>query len=487
MISADERELAEALPDRSPGKVAVAAQLVELALALYRFVRATDGEPYAVPKEGAPIAQPLRGGDSFRKQLAKCFHAETGTVASSGALADSLLVLDGHADDAEQVEIHQRLAPIEGGVLIDLGGPEHSVVEVTVSGWMVRRLRPGDPLFKRSRTMGALPAPISGGTLAALWEVLNVQPADRALLQAWLAANFLPVAQPFVMLRGEQGTGKTTAARMMLTLVDPGPGQMASPPRNERDWGVTANGRIALGLDNLSAIPDWLSDAICRAVTGESMVGRALYTNDEQSILRFRIGLVITSIDPGALRGDLAERMLPIELEPLGDRRCSEQQILEKFEALRPALLGAVLDLVVVALRNLSVVEAPDVGWPRMADFGKVVAALDRECGTDALAGYLQVVADNEVDAVAGDPLADAVKTLVDHENPWVGTSSELLAVLQKDDLPPEMRRGWRTAQELSKTLTKLTKGLRTDGIFIDRRKSGSRRLIRLSKVRTDE
>jgi hypothetical protein len=51
-------------------------------------------------------------------------------------------------------------------------------------------------------------------------------------------------------------------------------------------------------LDNISGIPDWLSDALCRAVTGDGMVRRRLYENDDLTVLAFRRVVALTSIDP---------------------------------------------------------------------------------------------------------------------------------------------------------------------------------------------
>ncbi len=297
-----------------------------------------------------------------------------------------------------------------------------------------------------------------------------------------MAASFLPqVAQPFVLLKGEQGTGKTTAARMLLTLLDPGPGQMTSTPRTERDFAVAAQGRTVLAVDNLSAITPALSDMICRAVTGESIVSRALYTDDGQSIVSYRIGLIITSIDPGALRGDLAERMLPIQLEPLSTGTREEQELWAAFDEQQPRLLGAVLDLVVQALRHLPQLDKPAQGWPRMADFGKLLAALDRAGNTTSLGSYTQMISDSELEVITSDPLSDALLRFMTVQVEWSGSATELLNELDyRQGLSYEERRGWRNAQELSQSLSRLAKGLRSAGLHVERRKSNGKRFLDL-------
>ena len=58
-------------------------------------------------------------------------------------------------------------------------------------------------------------------------------------------------------------------------------------------------------LDNVSDIQPWLHDAICRAVTGDGLLRRQLYTDSDVSVLAFRRVVALTSIDPGRLAATL--------------------------------------------------------------------------------------------------------------------------------------------------------------------------------------
>lgn len=81
-----------------------------------------------------------------------------------------------------------------------------------------------------------------------------------------------------------------------------------------------------MALDNVSVIAPWFSDALCRAVTGDAMPRRRLYTDSDAVILRFRRAIVLNGIDLGAMRGDLADRVLLIELERITKEKRREDK-----------------------------------------------------------------------------------------------------------------------------------------------------------------
>jgi len=81
-----------------------------------------------------------------------------------------------------------------------------------------------------------------------------------------------------------------------------------------------------VALDNLSEVKDWFSDSLCRAVTGDGDVRRALYTDGGLAVFAFRRVILLNGIDVRSLRGDLADRALVANLEliPEENRRTKE-------------------------------------------------------------------------------------------------------------------------------------------------------------------
>jgi hypothetical protein len=348
-----------------------ATRLVRLAEQHYRFAQADDGRAFAVPLFGSAIARPLDGNrQSLRAELASLFFATHDTVPNKSALADALNTLDGKAGMAEREALHLRTGHVGDTIVVDLGDAAGRCVVITPTGWTVADAPP--ITFRRTELTAALPLPVRGGDLASLRHLLNATDDAWPLLVGWLVAVLFDVPRPLLFLTGEQGTGKTTAARNIAQLVDPSPAPTRAAPRDLDAWVTAAAGSQVVALDNLSTVPDWLSDALCRAATGEGMVKRALYTDDGLAVLAFRRAIILTSIDAGALRGDLGERLVPVELERIRtEQRRTDADLAADFANLHPQVLGALFTLTAQVLAALDHVHVADL--PRMADFGRIL------------------------------------------------------------------------------------------------------------------
>ncbi len=433
-----------------------ATRLVEMAMDAYDFGISTVGEAYALPKSGPKIVALLRGSKtSLRGQLAREYFRATGKVATQQALADALAVLDGMAQESEEAELFLRVAKHEGALWLDLGDKTGRAVEITTRGWAVRDEPP--VLFKRTILNGPLPGP-AAGDLNDLWQLLNVSVDDRPLLAAWIVASLFPdIAHPVLGLFGEQGTAKTTAQKMLVNTIDPGPVPTRKPPRDPDSWVTAAAGSWLVGLDNLSKIPDWLSDSICRAVTGDGDVRRKLYTDGEHAVFAFRRCVCINGIDLGSLRGDLAERLLPIQMEVIPEsKRLGEEEVQNCWQRSHAGILGAVLDLATEVLRLLPSVDL--ASKPRMADFARVLAAVDIVMGTSGLKHYISKQRTAALDSLSSDPFLLA---LAEMRTNFTGTSAELLTALQPEKPPKD----WPTnARAVTTVLKRNAPALRKAG-----------------------
>jgi hypothetical protein len=179
---------------------------------------------------------------------------------------------------------------------------------------------------------------------------------------------------------------------------------------------------------------DWLSDSLCRAVTGEGDVRRKLYTDGDHAVFNFRRCVLLTSIDPGAIRGDLAERILPVKLNIIPDsERLLEGEIWAAWQQAHPRILGGILHL---AARVIAILPSVEIrSKPRMADFARIVVAVDQVLGTDGINHYIGKQTSLATDSLDGDSFITELSKLGTFE----GTASELLDKI----MPEKPPKGW--------------------------------------------
>lgn len=457
---ADFDDRIDAVLDEEKQKKSASTILVELALQHFTFGVSTAGETFALPKKGPKVVSMLRGAKtSIRGQLARLYFQRHGRAAPQQALADALLVIEGAAQESDEQELYLRVARHGADLWLDIGDQTGRAVRISGSGWDI-----AEPpvLFRRTALMGPLPDPVRGGSLDDLWTRLNLAEDDRPLIAAALvAALHHDIPHPVIGIFGEQGSAKTTASKMITSILDPGPVPVRKPPRDAEGWVTAAAGSWVVALDNLSVIPDWLSDSICRACTGDGDVRRKLYTDGEHAVFAFRRVILLNGIDLGALRGDLGERLLPLHLERIADEdRRLEREVWQSWDKAHPRILGAVLDLATSVTSVLSSVRLESK--PRMADFAELLAAVDRVLGTNGLTHYLGKQRSLATDSLTGDAFVIAMVESI--TGPFSGKSADLLQRLRQERPP----KGWpTTARAVTAKLNRHAPALRRAGWIV--------------------
>ena len=427
----------------------------------------------------------------FKRWLSRRFYLKHETAPGSQALNDALNVIDGTAlFGGPEREVHVRVAEHDGRIFIDLCNAQWEAVEIAPSGWRVV----DDPTvrFRRAKAMMPLPYPAKGGSVSELRSLMNVSKADWPLVPTWMLAAMRPRGPyPILCLHGEQGTAKSTDARILRSVLDPNCSPLRSEPREPRDLMISANNGWVITLDNLSRMPTWLSDALCRLSTGGGFATRTLYENDEETIFDAMRPIVITSIEEVGTRGDLLDRSVLLSLPTIPDsKRMKESDFWRMFHAKHAAILGAMLDAVSEALRRVDTVTLSSL--PRMADFAVWGTAGEKALGLqpgEFMAAYTgNREAGNEL-AIEASPVGKMIMKLMSTVSTWSGTATDLLGAL--DDLADEKVRrlkSWpQTARKLGGDIKRLAPNLRAVGIEVDFGHQGrgrrKRRWIVLRKV----
>jgi hypothetical protein len=374
------------------------------------------------------------------------------------------------------------------------------VIAVDRHGW---RIEANPPVkFRRTRGMLPLPTPIKGGSLQELRAFLNLPAAvvpdgsyandardDAAwiLVVAWLIATFRPRGPyPVLVTLGEQGSAKSTQQRVLRALIDPNKAPIRTMPRDERDLMIAATNGWCLAFDNLSHLPDWQSDSLCRISTGGGFAARELYSDQDETILDVQRPVMLNGIEEIVTRNDLLDRSIVLTLPNIPpERRRSEKAFWREFDAARPAILGALLDAVCAGLANEGNVAL--TGHPRMADFAEwIVAAEPVQPWKEG--AFLAAYEANRTDAndltLDASPVAQATREFMEKRADWCGSATELLAALE-EITPERIRRqkSWpASARTLGNTLRRLAPNLRAVGIDLTFDRTGRKRLIKIER-----
>lgn len=444
----------------------VADRLIALARSECDFMHDAQREPYAVFEAGG--ARQVHGvlSSGFADYLSHAYYTRHDRAPTDQSLKVALATLRGQAQfDGDACEVFTRIAKTEAGYWLDLCNDAWQCVQVTATGWAVVA-GAGAPLFTRSSSMRALPVPERGGTLDALWPLVNVPEADRLSVLAWML-ECLRADTPHVVLElvGEQGSAKSSTQRALRRLIDPNQADLRAAPKTVEDVWIAARNSHMVSLENLSHLHPQYQDALCVLATGGGYSARTLYTNAEETILELRKPIMLNGISVIVTAQDLLDRCLHIDLPTINARELAGDME-ARFEAAQPALLGALLDLFVKVLAALpSVVIAPE-HRPRMADFAALGEAVCRVHGEPAgafLARYNAMRKDGVLRTIDASPVGAALAAyLAGVPGGFNGTLSELLDRLER--FRP-LGEAWpRSAKGLGDALRRLAPALRMIG-----------------------
>jgi len=280
--------------------------------------------------------------------------------------------------------------------------------------------------------MQPLPLPLRGGSIEALAPFVNLaSDNDFVLVVAWLLGA-LRAGGPYPVLSvaGEQGSAKTVLSKLLRTLIDPSVAPVRALPRDERELFIAASNGHVLAFDNLSGLPPWLSDTLCRLTSGGAFSTRRLFTDQDEILFTAARPVILNGIEDVITCPDLADRAILRMLAPIAERqRRPEHALWRAFELARPHILGALLDAAAHGLQMLPQVRLKRL--PRMADFALWAAACEsafRPAGTleAAYANNRRNAIENIVDA---DPVAACVREIMADRAQWTGSASDLLQV----------------------------------------------------------
>jgi hypothetical protein len=356
--------------------------------------------------------------------------------------------------DGPMHKVSVRVAEHGGATYLDLVNDEWQQVKITEDGWQVVNESPAK--FRRDSAMTALPHPIGGGDPREVLRFLNLRSqSEEILVLAWLTYTLYRARGPFVnlVLIGPKDSAKSTISEVAAGLIDPSSTQLTDLPHDKRSLVMYASNRRLLPFDNLSEITPGMADALCRINTGGAHRERRYKTNDgRENVFVYQNPMILNGIGELLERPDLMDRSMLMHTQSIADdSRIPPDEFKPAFEAARPRLLGALLDVVCAGVRQVPNVHPRSL--PRMADFYKWGIAVEQSLGYAPgtfVAAYRSNLADMNASAMESSPVAWVVCPFLMEQPDRIfrGTAMELLQSLTEY---VAMREGLRGSQALAR------------------------------------
>jgi hypothetical protein len=244
---------------------------------------------------------------------------------------------------------------------------------------------------------------------------------------------------------------------------------------------IAARNSWCVAFDNLSGLPVWLSDALCRLSTGGGLSKRELYTDEGEILFDATRPILLNGIDAVVTRGDLMDRstVLWCPIIPEAEKK-TETALRRAFKSAWPRVLGALLGAVVCALQRFDTVKLDRL--PRMADSTQWIVAAEPALGW-APGTFLKAYAANR--ALANSVVLDSSvialpmrELLAQSHGSWSGSPTELWQALRKRTEDASSRDWPKSPSALTEKLSRIGPNLRAAGITIQHERGAKRRTI---------
>jgi len=443
-------------------------------------VTARDGQTFVRfdAPSGGFYSFPVRSR-AYRDWFLHAFYAEYDTLPTSRAFHAILNHLEAEANQngpGDRFNVWRRVGTrAPGHILLDLSDNQCQFVEITPTGW--KTTSAAGTLFQTSCCTTSLPEPVprASGAPPGPWPLApgpaseaspapGAQPPTPAALDAlrsclnlrsradwlrcltWLLSTFRPKAPfPVLILQGPPGSGKSLAARILRSVTDPCTSPLSPIPSSARDLLTLARHNWILGFDHISTLSPQLTDALCRLSSGLGATLRESVSHSTEPLQQFlRRPVLLTVTERWSCPSDLAGRAIILNFPPVtsGQPESSdslpsprtEQSLLNDFEQAWPHILAALCTAVSTALSRIDQIKLPPVGQRCEARCAGAVAwamAASPALGCTEEEIQQAFAPPPSHSRAVEHPIVGAVRDLIEQRRHWIGSATELWALLQ--------------------------------------------------------
>lgn len=394
-----------------------------------------------------------------------------------------------------EYKLHNRLCWYLGDIWYDLGN--WTAVKISKEGWNIIKNPP--ILFRHYAHQIPQVIPVKSDLcIGNLQRFINMNIESQFLFIVNLISCFIPdFPHPIFSIYGEQGTSKTTNARIIKKLVDPSKMEVISIPNDKNEFIQILDHNYVCIFDNVSQLSQWQSDLLCRAITGDGSSKRMLYSNDEDIIFNYIRIAAINGINIVGNRPDLLDRSILLETQFIpNNMRKTELQFWNKFDEIKPQLLGVIFDSISNAMKIYPNIKLDTLN--RMADFTKWSYAISATFNQDDLKlddVFLKIYTANitrqKDEALDNDIIAELLFKILEARSTYKTTASQLLVDLNAqaeiENINTKVKSFPKQPNVLMKRLNTLKNGLRSKGIEYETISDGKKRNIEFTNSNIKE
>jgi hypothetical protein len=432
---------------------------------------------------------------TFRRYLARLYYDSESKIIGSESVKNAIQILQAIAEhDGTTYPLSLRVAWHDGNIYYDMTNDKWQCVKISNDGWEIVD-ETHVPLFSRyNQTAQSEPDRYYEEDIFDMFlQLTNLkEEEDRILLSVYIVTLFIPDIPHIVLqIHGEKGSAKSTFQTLVKMLVDPAKPKLLTIYNDQKEFIQQLAHNYLAFYDNLKYTPRWLSDEVCKAVTGVGSTKRKLYSDDDDIVYEYRRCLGFNGINLGLTEPDILDRSIMIELQRIRkDNTKQETDIMAEFLKLKPKLLAYIFDTLVKATNIKKTIQLKDL--PRMADSAIWGEAIARAMGykeLEFIRVYYGNIGEQNTEAIENSPLGQAtikwVNSWYKEEAPcsWQGTMSagleKLNIVADRENI--DTSKSWpKAANSLSRALRPLLSNLREGpgiNITITRNTTGDRKV----------
>ena len=340
------------------------------------------GFPHAAIQVDGHIEVLKLNATRFKNWVRRITYQEDGVVLDSSDLNDIIGILSAEAEfnpECPTIDLALRVANIDDAWYYDLTNREWEFIKITPEGWS--KVRNAIIFHRYSASPQVDPIrEYPSDILDKFINLFNVQgDQNRLLLKCYIISLFIPgIPKVILNLHGEEGSAKTTLQELIKMLVDPSPMKTSSFLRDTNEFVQQLAHNYVMTYDNISIMRDWISDLLCRVVTGSGFSKRELFTTDDDFIYTIKRCVMLNGITVAATKADLLDRSLIIQLEEIKkSKRRKVNDIWKEFEEIKAPLLGYILDVLVKVMAWKKEHGSPSIQLSRMADWTEYSEIID--------------------------------------------------------------------------------------------------------------